>query len=162
MGKQTCVYLRQDAQLVHTSAQAIKWKSPTSRNFHILIVRFAGFQWNLHRGSKLYVKLLQKTVFQNTKWQVMAMYLMYLWFRKTRKTIGGQTIPRMQVAIRILHDFFLSCEWPWDAGLGLDVLRLYSGDGYLFLFERAGRGAELRHFQITCKICWTRCWLKFC
>lgn len=72
-----------------------------------LFLRFASFQWNLHHGSKLHVKLLQnRWFFKKANWQVKAMYLMYLWFRKTRISIRGQTIPRIQIAIWILHDFF--------------------------------------------------------
>lgn len=89
--------------------QDIKWKSQTIRSFHILILRFASFQWNLHHGSKLHIKLLQNRLFfKKTNWQVMATHLMYLWFRKTGVSIRGQTIPRIQIAIQILHDFFSS------------------------------------------------------
>lgn len=93
----------------------------------------------------------------------MARCSMYLWFRKTRISIRSQTIPRIQIAIWILHDFFFPCEWPRDACLGWEVLRLCSGVAYWFLLERARRGAELRRFWIwiICKICLTRCWLQF-
>lgn len=51
----------------------------------------------------------QMVFLKKANWQVMAMYLMYLWFRKTRISIRGQTIPRIQITIWILHDFFSFC-----------------------------------------------------
>lgn len=58
------------------------------------------------------MELLQSRLFKNTQktnWQVMAMYLVYLWFRKTRISNRGQTIPRIQIAVGILHDFSSFC-----------------------------------------------------
>lgn len=64
MGKQTFVFTWDKyAQMLKYINQDIKWKSQTIRSFHILILRFASFQWNLRHGSKLHVKLLQNRLF---------------------------------------------------------------------------------------------------
>lgn len=69
------------------------------------------------------------------------MHLMYLWFRKTRELIRGQTIPRIQIVTRVCMISFLivalGClSWPgsFEALVG-GCLRV--------LLERARRGRSL-------------------